>query len=157
MPARTHPGSRMEGDVVTEIEIDRPRKEVAAYAIDPHNATTWYRNIERVDSKSPGPLRVGSLITFEARFLGRTLAYTYAVRELEPHERLVMATAEGPFAMETTYEWSDTSSGGTRMILRNRGTPSGFSKWGAPMMIAAVRRANRKDLRRLKEICEDNT
>ena len=144
----------MKVDVQTEIEIDRPRVEVAAYASDPDNATTWYRNIKRVELKSPKPLQVGSRIAFVAQFLGRTIAYTYEVKEMVAVERFVMATSEGPFAMETTYSWSDTSSGGTKMSLRNRGTPSGFSKVAAPMMTSAMRRANQKDLGRLKQILE---
>ena len=40
------------------------------------------------------------------------------------------------------------------MTLRNRGEPSGFSKLAAPMLARAMRRANQKDLRRLKEILE---
>lgn len=144
----------MKVDVQTEIEIDRPRVEVAAYASDPDNATTWYRNIKRVEWKSPKPLQVGSRIAFVAQFLGRTIAYTYEVKEMVAVERFVMATSEGPFAMETTYSWSDTSSGGTKMSLRNRGTPSGFSKVAAPMMTSAMRRANQKDLGRLKQILE---
>lgn len=142
----------MEVDVITEIEIARPRAQVAAYAMDPDNATTWYRNIKRVEWKSPKPLQVGSRIAFVARFLGRTIAYTYEVKEMVPKERFVMATAEGPFAMETTYTWSETSSGGTRMTLRNRGTPSGFATVAAPMMTSAMRRANSKDLARLKTV-----
>jgi hypothetical protein len=140
----------MEVDVLTEVEIPRPRAEVAAYAMDPDNATTWYRNIKRVGWKSPKPLRVGSLLAFEAKFLGRTIAYTYKVKEMVPNERFVMATSEGPFAMETTYSWSDTPRGGTMMTLRNRGMPSGFSKLAAPMMSGAMRRANINDLARLK-------
>lgn len=65
-----------------------------------------------------------------------------------------MSTAEGPFPMETTNSWADAPDGGTRMTLRNRVEPSGFAHVGAPMMAGAMRRANGKDLRRLKEILE---
>jgi hypothetical protein len=144
----------MEVDVVTEIEIARPRSQVAIYAMDPDNATSWYRNIRRVEWKSPKPLQVGSRIAFVAEFMGRTFAYTYEVKEWRPDERLVMSTSEGPFPMETTYAWSDTSSGATKMTLRNRGRPSGFGRVAAPMMRAAMRRANTKDLLRLKRNLE---
>ena len=141
-------------DVVTEIEIARPRDEVAAYASDPDNATRWYRNIESVEWKTAPPVAVGSRIAFVARFLGRRLAYTYEVREIVPAERFVMSTAEGPFPMETTYTWADTADGGTRMTLRNHGEPAGFSKIGAPVMAMAMRRANWNDLREIKRILE---
>ena len=138
----------------TEIEIARPRGDVAAYAADPDHATDWYENIKAVEWRTDPPLAVGSRVAFVAQFLGRRLEYTYEFRELVPGERLVMSTADGPFAMETTYTWEDTPGGGTRMVLRNRGEPSGFSKVAAPMMATAMRRANRKDLERLKAILE---
>jgi uncharacterized membrane protein len=144
----------MPVDVETRIEIDRPREQVADYASDPGNATAWYENIESVKWESGPPLAVGSRIEFVARFLGRRLGYTYEVRELVAGERLVMSTADGPFPMETIYAWADTEAGGTSMTLRNRGEPSGFSRVVAPMMAVMMRRANRKDLERLKQLLE---
>ena len=144
----------MAVDVVTEAVIERPRAEVAAYAGDPDHAPEWYVNIASVEWKTPPPLAVGSRLAFVARFLGRRLAYTYEIVELVPGERLVMRTAEGPFPMETTYTWAVAGEASTRMTLRNRGEPSGFGKVAAPLMAAAMRRANRKDLARLKAILE---
>ena len=144
----------MTVDVETQIEIDRPRADVAAYAADPDNATCWYQNIAAVAWKSPKPLRIGSQIAFGARFLGRRLEYTYEVIELIPGERLAQRTAEGPFPMETTYTWADSPAGGTTMRLRNRSEPTGFSKLAAPILASAIRRANQKDLARLKAILE---
>jgi len=141
-------------DVETEIVINRPRAEVAAFAADPGNTTRWYSNIKSVEWETSPPAQVGSRIAFIARFLGRTLNYVYEVREVAPGERFVMSTADGPFAMETTYTWQDEPGGGTRMRLRNRGEPSGFSAVTAPLMVGAMRRANRGDLERLKALLE---
>jgi hypothetical protein len=56
--------------------------------------------------------------------------------------------------METTYTWEPLDDSHTRMTLRNRSEPGGYSKIAAPIMAAAVRRANQKDLARLKELLE---
>ena len=144
----------MAVDVRTEIEIRRPRAEVAAYASDIDHTTEWYENVKAVEWQTPPPLAVGSRIAFVAEFLGRRLAYTYEIRELVPGERLVMSTSQGPFPMETTYGWSDAGDGSTRMTLRNRGEPAGFKRVAAPLLARAMRRANQKDLERLKQIVE---
>ena len=144
----------MPVEVVTETEIEAPRELVAAFAADPDKATAWYENIESVEWVTEPPLAVGSRMEFAASFLGRRLVYTYEVRVHEPGERFVMSTAEGPFPMTTTYEWRDVPGGGTRMTLTNRGEPSGFTGVAAPLMARAMRRANRKDLARLKALVE---
>lgn len=144
----------MPVDVRTWINIDRARSEVAAFAADPDNVTAWYQNIESVDWRTPRPLAVGTRLAFAAHFLGRRLSYTYEVLEFVPGERLVMSTSAGPFPMETTYSWEDTASGGTRMTLRNRGEPKGFSKVASPILQRAMRRANSKDLEQLRRALE---
>lgn len=144
----------MPVDVQTETLIERPLEAVAGYAADPTNAPSWYENIRSVEWKTEPPLQVGSRVAFVARFLGRRLAYTYEIVEHVPGARLVMRTAEGPFPMETIYEWEPAGEGRTRMRLRNRGEPSGFARLTAPLMSAAMRRAMGKDLERLKGVLE---
>ena len=146
---------RMRVDVVTQTVIRAPRERVAAYASDPDNAPEWYVNIASVRWETPKPVRLGSRVMFVAHFLGRTLEYTYEIIDLEPGRKLVMRTAQGPFPMETTYTWESTSDGGTRMTLRNRGEPSGFSALVAPFLSMAMRRANTKDLAKLKSILDN--
>jgi len=144
----------MRVDVVTETVIDRPRAEVAAFACDPDRATEWYANISEVRWVSQRPLVVGSLVEFTARFLGRRLVYTYEMAERVPGSRLVMRTADGPFPMQTTYEFADAGTDATRMTLRNTGIPGGFARLVARGMERAMRSANEQDLRRLKAVLE---
>ncbi len=141
-------------DVCSEIEICVPVEQVAAFSANPDSVPQWYVNIRSVKWQTEAPARIGSRIAFVAQFLGRTLAYTYEIVEWVPNERMVMRTAEGPFPMETSYRWERVSATATRMFLRNRGEPKGFSALMSPLMSVMMRRANRKDLARLKAILE---
>lgn len=144
----------MTVDVLSVIVIEAEPTRVADYSANPDNIPLWYVNIQSVGWVTPPPLVRGSRLEFVARFLGRRLAYTYEIVVLDLPDQLVMRTAEGPFPMETTYTWEAAGEGRTRMTLRNRGEPAGFSRFAAPFMALAMRRANRNDLRRLKEIIE---
>ena len=143
----------MAVDVAVETRIERPVEEVAAFAGDPSNAPSWYVNIESVHWQTPPPVQVGSRMDFVATFLGRRIEYTYEVVDLAQGERLVMRTAQGPFPMQTTYTWQ-AADRGTRMTLRNNGSPSGFARVAAPVMELAMRRAMTKDLAALKRRLE---
>lgn len=141
-------------DVFTEINIQCSIDKVAEYAANPDNAPEWYVNIHSAEWQTSKPLLIGSRIAFKAKFLGRELAYVYEVAELIPGQKLVMRTADGPFPMETTYTWEALDGKMTRMTLRNKGNPTGFSMFFSPIMSTMMAMANKKDLKKIKEILE---
>lgn len=141
-------------DVLTEININCPIETVSEYAMNPDNAPEWYVNINSAEWQTPKPLTLGSKIAFKAKFLNRDLSYVYEITEFIPGEKLVMKTAQGPFPMETTYTFHMVEPNMTKMSLRNRGVPSGFSKIFAPFMSTMMKKANMKDLKKIKEILE---
>lgn len=111
-------------------------------------------NIDSAEWKTDKPLRIGSRIAFKAKFLGRELAYIYEIVENIPGTKLVMRTSEGPFPMKTTYTWEAIDHSTTLMTLRNQGNPAGFSKLISPFMASMMKKANNKDLKKIKEILE---
>lgn len=141
-------------DVLTEITIGAPIGRTAEYAANPENAPEWYVNIDSAEWVGGDHVCVGARAAFKARFLGKELSYVYEIAAYEPGRLLVMRTADGPFPMETTYTWEKAGENATRMTLRNRGTPRGFSVFVSPLMAIMMRRANMKDLRLLKQLME---
>ena len=142
-------------DVQTEIIIHKAADVVAEYAMNPDNAPEWYANIKSAEWRTAKPLVMGSQIAFKADFLGRQLSYVYEITEIVPNHKLIMKTADGPFPMETTYIFEAIDSKVTKMTLRNRGNPSGFSKFLSPFIELMIKGANKKDLRRIKKILEE--
>ncbi|UAL48153.1 SRPBCC family protein [Sutcliffiella horikoshii] len=142
-------------NVITEIVINCSKMQVADYAANPDHAPVWYDNIDSSDWRTPKPLQLGSQIAFRAKFLGKELAYIYEIVEFIPGEKLTMKTAQGPFPMETTYTWTAINTNTTKMTLQNKGEPKGFSKLFSPVMATMMKKANEKDLKKIKAILEN--
>jgi len=141
-------------DVSTEIDINCSKAKVAEYSANPDNAPKWYVNIKAAKWKTPRPLQVGSQIVFKTKFLGKLLVYIYEISEYAAEQKMVMKTIIGPFPMETIYTWKSIDGNITRMSLQSKGNPGGLSKLLTPLLSFAIKKANNKDLQRLKEIIE---
>lgn len=141
-------------DVSAQIDINCSRDKVAEYSANPDNAPKWYVNIKGAKWRTPRPLKVGSQIIFKAKFLGKSLVYIYEISEYAAEQKMVMKTIMGPFPMETIYTWKSIDGNITRMSLQNKGNPSGFSKILTPLFKFAIKKANNRDLQRLKQIIE---
>ena len=141
-------------DVVTHITIKMPLKGVADFACNPDNAPKWYVNIKTVEWETPKPLVIGTCIAFTAHFLGKKLSYTYEIVEFSS-TKFVIKTAEGPFPMQTTNQFEKIDENITKMSLRNCGDSTGFSNLFSPIMSLMMKKANQKDLLKLKTILEN--
>ncbi len=137
-------------DVTAEIRVERPREEVARYAMDWRNDTEWIGALSRVELVSEEPLQVRRV----AGFLGKRIEYVNEVVELEPARRLAMRSVKAPFPMTVVYEFEDAGDG-TLMRIRTSGDATGFYRIAGPLLARAVRRGVEGDLARLKRRLED--
>jgi uncharacterized membrane protein len=137
-------------DVSVERRIERPREEVAAYAVDWHNDTEWIGALHEVKLVQDEPLQVARV----AGFLGKRIEYVNEVVEHEPGRRLVMRSVKAPFPMTVTYEFEDGADGGSVMRIRTQGDASGFYRVAGPLLARSVKRGLERDLATLKERLE---
>lgn len=144
-------------DVTAELEIGRPRAEVASYVIDPAHDPIWIGGISEARMLTDPPVRVGTRVRRIASFMGREIVYVLEVERLEPGALVAMRSIESPFPMRVTYGFVDAPGGGTRASVRVEGEPEGWYKLGGPLLAPGVRRSVSADLRRLKGILEERT
>ena len=139
-------------EVTVEVPIARPRSRVAAVMFDPANDAAWTSGVLEARPITGGRHRQGSRVERKVRFVGKTFSYEYRVLAADG-DRFVEMEVDEPFPMHIRYELED-AAGGTLARIRTSGEPSGFFRFGGPIMKAMVRRNIRKDLRNLKELLE---
>ncbi|HEV3376893.1 MAG TPA: SRPBCC family protein [Thermoleophilaceae bacterium] len=141
----------MSIDVLAEVQVRRPREQVAAYMTDPANDPEWIGGLREARLVGDGPVREGSRVARVASFLGRRVEYLNEITRLEPGV-LEMRSVQAPFPMHITYTF-EPHDGGT--VVRNhvRGG-GGWLSLGSPAFAPLVRRSVQKDLERLRDVLE---
>ena len=144
----------MAVDVQVEVLINRPRNEVTSYAMDPGNDPIWISGIVEAKALTDPPMSTGTQVARVAKFMGKRIEYVLEVVEYDPESFLAMKSVKGPFPMEVSYRFQETT-GGTLAQIHVQGEASGFySKIAGPVMSLAVKRNVTKDLKRLKGLLE---
>ncbi len=143
-------------DVSAETDIERPRGEVAAFAMDAGTDPIWISGVIEAKLLTEPPLARGAQVSRVATFLGRRIEYVNEVVEYDPQACMVMRSIKGPFPMTLTYTFED-APGGTRARIRVQGEASGFFKLAAPVLSRAVKRSITNDLETLKDRLESRT
>ena len=140
-------------DVSASIEIARPSGDVAAFAMEAENDPAWIGGISSARRLTPGPTAIGTQVERVAHFLGRQIEYVMEVAEIDPGRRIVLRSIKSPFPMQVTYTF-EPDAAGSQASVRVEGGPEGFMRHADSLMSLAVRRNLRRDVARLKEICE---
>ncbi len=140
-------------DVSASIDIARPSGDVAAFAMEAENDPAWIGGISSARRLTPGPTAIGTQVERVAHFLGRRIEYVMEVAEIDPGRRIVLRSIKSPFPMQVTYTFLPVEAG-SHASVRVEGGPEGFMRHADGLMSLAVRRNLRRDVARLKEICE---
>jgi len=143
--------NRQSADTV----IGRPPEEVFAYMDDVSLEHEWQPNLHTAEQDPPGPSRVGTHKRYVTKFLGREVANTYVVREIEPGRRVVYETTkDSAIAATSEITWERIGSG-TRVTMVIEGKPKGVLKLiPRKVLEAAYREQLESALQSLKERLE---
>jgi hypothetical protein len=160
-------------DVTVEQRIERPRDDVARFAMDPANDTRWILALDfaRVLPGSEGTrggegegaagggggadaVGVGTRVERLASFLGRRIEYVNEIEEYDPPRRLAMRSVKAPFPMTVVYEFEEAGEGATLARIRAGGDTRGFYSVAGPLLNQMAKHGISRDLEALKDLME---
>jgi hypothetical protein len=164
----------MSVDVTVERRIERPRDDVARFAMDPANDTRWILALdssrvlpgraggaargggegEGAAGGGAGGVGVGTRVERIAGFLGRRIEYVNEIEEYDPPRRLAMRSVKAPFPMTVVYEFEEAGEGATLARIRAGGDARGFYSVAGPLLNQMVKRGISRDLDALKDLME---
>ncbi len=140
--------------VNARLEINRAIENVSAYVFEPLNDPVWIGGIKEAQLLTERPIGKGSRVHRLAKFMGKTIDYILEVTVFEPNRLLKMKSVKSPFPMEVTYCFENNNHGGTFVQINVEGTSKNFFKIADFLIAPMIQRNLKKDLERLKNICE---
>jgi hypothetical protein len=138
------------------IIIDRPRKEVWDYAVDPTSQTVWQTNVISYDADWDDQPSAENRARAEGKIAGRRLEVVIKVTEAVPGEVFAFESLQAPF--DFAFRWSlADADGGTRFDVHAEtpGFSGAFGRLTDPLVLRLFSRDVRSNLENLKTVLEE--
>lgn len=139
--------------VEENIEIKRPVDKVFAYLMDARNWPYWTSSVLEVEQTSVGQIDVGTTFRGVDRIMGFRVAWLSRILEYEPNRKMSQSIISGTRLVEQHLTF-DPIEGSTKFNFVYDMKRSGLPKFIEPIILRIMRRAIKKDLKKLKVILE---
>jgi hypothetical protein len=143
-------------DQSATIVINRPVADVFDYVMEVSHDALWRTSIVEAAYTSDGPLGVGTTGFDRVSANGRDMIASWTTVEYEPGKLARWAFDSGPLEGSGGYICEQAGEA-TRFTLESHVRPTGPLRLLGPIFGMVVRRGNRTDVERLKEILEAPT
>lgn len=133
--------------------IDKPIKDVFAFAANPKNMTKWNSAVVSLEQITPGAVGVGTKFKSVGEMMGRRIEGEMQVTAYEPDTKCGYQVNAGPMQVNLTLTFKTVGTG-TKISLNAQGNPAGVFKLAEPVMAGRVKSMMEENLSRLKSVLE---
>jgi ligand-binding SRPBCC domain-containing protein len=121
-----------------QIDIQRPTRDVFAFASDVANLPFYDKGILEVKKITDGPIGAGTTFNLLTRQLGILLTVVLVFTAYEPNRQFSYKVISGPFPVETHYNLTGLNSG-TRVSVEREPQARDLWKWLIPLVTIPAR------------------
>jgi carbon monoxide dehydrogenase subunit G len=139
-----------------QIQIDRPRAEVFAFATNLEKVPQWLPEVVRVEKLTDGPIRAGTQFRETRLMKGKEHSAIIDVSEHEPPR--VHAASSSCFGILFTYRYRfEPKGGGTRIHLEALANSKWYAAPFVGMMLKMMEKMDGDQLEKLKAAIENGS
>jgi uncharacterized protein YndB with AHSA1/START domain len=141
--------------VIGYVDISCGAADVFAYVSDQTNGPAWQQGLVEVRRTTDGAIGVGTKHTFVRRLGRRQVTGDNEYVEFEPGRRVVFTFTSSDGL--TGKGWYEVDALGTHLTRLDYGVEirlQGLTRLASPLIERSIRREDREDTARLKEILE---
>lgn len=136
-----------------EFDIRKPPADVFAFLTDFSQLTRW-RSIDEIRLEPEGAMRTGTKLHSRVAAMGQKMTFVNEVTQLDPKTHAFRDKfLSGSFPIQSGWQVQPVD-GGSRIIWDTQFQPRGIMRLLPFLLASGIRRGQKKDLLKLKQILE---